>query len=338
MTTTLKRGIAAAAIVLLAIPGSAAAKPARTDAKRREARALMAKVEQAGERLSRATEMLDQARLRRSKLDAKLASAKYDLGQSEGRLAQARRQFGHQAKLLYMQPTAWLSLLFGTASLADYQRAHLLAGRAVGSAEDAMLAIRRAKADQQAQVTTVKRVRAEARARELDIEKQQRDAAAAYSRVRQLLRGVNAELGAIIEADRRTRLAAAGALAAARIREVGPARPQAVVAVRAAASQIGKPYHWGADGPESYDCSGLTMYAWGAAGVRLPHSSQAQYSSLPLVPLSALQPGDLVFSGSPIHHVAIYAGNGRIIHSPQTGESVREESLYNRRIVGAARP
>jgi cell wall-associated NlpC family hydrolase len=103
-------------------------------------------------------------------------------------------------------------------------------------------------------------------------------------------------------------------------------------------SQIGKPYKWGGAGPNSYDCSGLTMWAWAHAGVSLPHSSKAQYSSLPHVSLSQLAPGDLIFYGSPIHHVGIYKGGGVMVHAPQSGETVREESIYYSRPVGAARP
>jgi cell wall-associated NlpC family hydrolase len=109
-------------------------------------------------------------------------------------------------------------------------------------------------------------------------------------------------------------------------------------AVQTAAAQLGKPYEWAADGPDSYDCSGLTMYAWGSAGVSLPHSSQAQYSSLPHVARSQIQPGDLLFYGSPIHHVGIYEGGGVMINAPETGENVRRDSISRADYVGAARP
>jgi cell wall-associated NlpC family hydrolase len=79
------------------------------------------------------------------------------------------------------------------------------------------------------------------------------------------------------------------------------------------------------------------MWAWAHGGVSLPHSSRAQYASLPHVPLSQLAPGDLIFYGHPIHHVGIYKGGGVMIHAPQTGETVREESIW-RNPVGAARP
>jgi cell wall-associated NlpC family hydrolase len=80
------------------------------------------------------------------------------------------------------------------------------------------------------------------------------------------------------------------------------------------------------------------MYAWAAAGVSLPHSSQAQYASLPHVAQSQLQPGDLVFFGSPIHHVGIYAGGGTMIEAPHTGAVVRYRSIYRDDYVGGARP
>jgi cell wall-associated NlpC family hydrolase len=80
------------------------------------------------------------------------------------------------------------------------------------------------------------------------------------------------------------------------------------------------------------------MYAWEAAGVSLVHSSQAQYGSLPHVPKDQLRPGDLVFFGSPIHHVGIYEGGGVMINAPQTGENVRRDSIGRADYAGAARP
>jgi cell wall-associated NlpC family hydrolase len=117
-----------------------------------------------------------------------------------------------------------------------------------------------------------------------------------------------------------------------------PVKAGAGKAVATAAAQIGKPYEWAAEGPDSFDCSGLTMYAWEAAGVSLVHSSQAQYGSLPHVPKDQLRPGDLVFFGSPIHHVGIYEGGGIMINAPQTGENVRRDSIGRADYAGAARP
>lgn len=117
-----------------------------------------------------------------------------------------------------------------------------------------------------------------------------------------------------------------------------PVHPRAGEAVQAAMDKIGTPYRWGANGPDAYDCSGLTSYAWGAVGVRLPRSSGMQKAALPSVPQSALAPGDLVFFGSPVHHVGMYIGDGQMVNAPYTGESVRVNSIYRRDYAGAGRP
>lgn len=111
-------------------------------------------------------------------------------------------------------------------------------------------------------------------------------------------------------------------------------------AVDAALSQLGKPYKWGGEGPNSYDCSGLSMWAWRRAGVSLPHSSRMQYSSTARVSRADLQPGDLVFFGDPIHHLAIYIGNGKVVEAPYSGSEVRINSraLSRRDIAGYGRP
>jgi cell wall-associated NlpC family hydrolase len=107
----------------------------------------------------------------------------------------------------------------------------------------------------------------------------------------------------------------------------------------AAYSVIGTPYQFGGSSPETgFDCSGFTMWAWSHAGVSLPHSSAAQYAALPHVAREDLQPGDLVFFYSPISHVGIYVGGGRMIHSPHTGDVVRVVAVYWDSFVGAARP
>jgi cell wall-associated NlpC family hydrolase len=100
-----------------------------------------------------------------------------------------------------------------------------------------------------------------------------------------------------------------------------------------AKAQVGEPYQWGAAGPDSWDCSGLTMRAWETAGVSLPHYTVAQYQAGTPISAGELRPGDLVFwssSSSPdgIHHVALYLGDGMIVHAPRTGRDVSIESMY----------
>ena len=111
----------------------------------------------------------------------------------------------------------------------------------------------------------------------------------------------------------------------------------AASAVAEARRQLGKPYEWGAAGPDSFDCSGLTMWAWRAGGRSLPHGSQAQYGATRRVGVTEVQPGDLLFYGSPIHHVGIYAGDGQMVESSETGTPVRMASIYRRDLVGVGR-
>jgi cell wall-associated NlpC family hydrolase len=118
-----------------------------------------------------------------------------------------------------------------------------------------------------------------------------------------------------------------------------PVSGRASIAVAEARRQIGKPYVWGATGPDSFDCSGLTGWSWRAAGVTLPRTSRQQYAAGVKVSRSALQPGDLVYFGSPIYHVAIYVGANTMISAPQPGDVVKYQSLgaFND-YAGATRP
>ena len=113
---------------------------------------------------------------------------------------------------------------------------------------------------------------------------------------------------------------------------------RAAVAIRYAMAQVGKRYVYGAAGPSSFDCSGLTMRAWGSAGVGLPHSSRAQQGSGMRVAESDLQPGDLVFYYSPVSHVGMYIGNGLIVNALNPRSGVQVSGLHSMPYVGAVRP
>ncbi len=117
-----------------------------------------------------------------------------------------------------------------------------------------------------------------------------------------------------------------------------PASGRAAAAVQYAMAQVGDAYVYGAMGENAFDCSGLTMRAWAQAGVSLPHSSSAQFSSGPRIAASDLQPGDLVFYYSPISHVGIYIGNGMIVHAANPGTGVAVAGLHSMPYVGAVRP
>ncbi|MEU7022530.1 NlpC/P60 family protein [Streptomyces sp. NPDC046203] len=114
--------------------------------------------------------------------------------------------------------------------------------------------------------------------------------------------------------------------------------PEAKRAVEFATAQIGKPYVWGAEGPNSYDCSGLTQSAWIAAGRTIPRTSQEQWRLLPHIDIKDMRPGDLIIYFHDASHVGMYVGDGRIVHAPRPGRDVTITGAGTMDILGVVRP
>ncbi|WP_406257876.1 C40 family peptidase [Streptomyces nigra] len=109
-------------------------------------------------------------------------------------------------------------------------------------------------------------------------------------------------------------------------------------AVAYATDQLGKPYEWGAEGPKSYDCSGLTSQAWASAGRPIPRTSQEQWKRLEHIAVEDMRPGDLIIYNADASHVAMYVGDGAIIHAPRPGRTVTVAGAGSMRILGVVRP
>lgn len=154
-----------------------------------------------------------------------------------------------------------------------------------------------------------------------------------------LLSDLEAEERARLEAAQREETVSRSAPAAPAEPEPAPAASGgAAAAVQYAIAQVGDTYVYGAAGPSSFDCSGLTMMAWQAGGVSLPHSSSAQMGSGTPVSRDDLQPGDLVFYYSPVSHVGIYIGNGQIVHAANPSTDVAYAPVFSMPYSGAVRP
>ncbi len=135
-------------------------------------------------------------------------------------------------------------------------------------------------------------------------------------------------------------VAAARAAAAATPAPTPVPEPDPIeVAISTAEAQLGKPYRWASTGPGSFDCSGLMLFAFQAAGIDLPRTSRDQFAGLPRVALDEMRRGDLVFSGygGRIGHVGLYLGDGMMVHSPRSGRVVEISPLHDN-LIGAARP
>ncbi len=117
-----------------------------------------------------------------------------------------------------------------------------------------------------------------------------------------------------------------------------PASGRGGAAVAFAMAQRGDPYVYGGSGPDGWDCSGLTSGAWAAAGVGIPRTSQAQLYGLPRVPVSAVQPGDIIVYYGGASHVGMYIGGGMVVHASRPGTPVAVVPLYSMPVVGAVRP
>ena len=157
-------------------------------------------------------------------------------------------------------------------------------------------------------------------------------------------------LGDALQAAEEARAAAAVATATAStssnsgggevpVNSAPPVSGKAGIAVSAAWSAIGTPYKFAGETPGvAFDCSGLTKWAWGRAGVSMPHQSGAQFGSFPHVSNDEAQPGDLIFYYSPIGHVGLYIGGGQMIHAANTGTTVTVATVHWNKVVGVARP
>lgn len=179
---------------------------------------------------------------------------------------------------------------------------------------------------------------AEAEQTRASLQRQHRTTQAQIAKFKQLLSTLDAQQRAIWAARSGAEITA-GAAREITAADVGATSAAARIAVQFALAQVGKPYVFGAAGPDAFDCSGLTMASWAHAGVSLPHSALEQYNYGHHVSFDQLEPGDLMFFYQPIAHVTIYIGDGLMVSAPEPGESVKvvPASAFGSDFVGATR-
>ncbi|MFC7939967.1 NlpC/P60 family protein [Streptomyces sp. NPDC057387] len=330
----------AAGIVLAPVSAAAEPAPATTDDHTvadllTDLQRLYREAERATETYNGTEERLRKQRAEVRRLDAELARARTSLHDSRGAAGRlARQQYQNRSDL-----SPYLRLLLAR----DPQHA-IDQGRVIGRlARERVETVGRLAGDEKKAEELARRSR-EALARQASLaERQARERDGVRDRLRaveELLASLTPEqLAALAEleksgiAEQQERFLASGALG-------DDAKPSAEGdrAVRFAVEQLGKPYEWGAEGPASYDCSGLTSVAWERAGTPIPRTSQEQWARLEHVPLDRLRPGDLVVYFPEATHVALYLGDGMVVQAPRPGAEVKVSPIAANPVLGAVRP
>ncbi|MEZ7157521.1 NlpC/P60 family protein [Streptomyces sp. MAD19A] len=296
---------------------------------------LYREAEKATERYNATEEALDEQRATTERLEKALARTRLSLHDSKGAAGRlARQQYQslsglspYVRLLLARDPQRALEQGHVIGQLAR-ERAHTV-GRLAGDTKQADELARRARKALDARIALTER-----RGKERD------QVVERLRNVEELLASLTAEqLADLAELERsrvdeaQRELVASGALSGANAPSAAGER-----AVRYAVEQLGKPYEWGAEGPETYDCSGLTSEAWRAAGAEVPRTSQEQWARLERIDLVDLRPGDLVVYFHDATHVALYLGDGMVVQAPRPGARIKVSPIAANPVLGAVRP
>lgn len=344
---------------------------------RRRAAAAQAELDRIGEQVSMAVEAYNEADEELEQVRREMAAELEAFNAVQARMDHHGSKADQLARRLFQVGPAYeIEALLGAGSPADVQARVVYLRSATREQVNAVHALKGDRRVHTAHLGRLAEVRAETTrreqalaARKAEVEELLAGQNAEVDQLRTQVAAAAQQHGAAVEAEqeriareraereareRAAREAAAreaAARAAAESAEREQAQPPthrapatageaARIAVDAALSQLGKPYRWGADGPDAYDCSGLTQWAWAKAGVSLPHSSRMQYAVTQRVSRADMQPGDLMFFGSPIHHVAMYIGDGKVVEAPYSGTNVRinERTVHRTDLTGIGRP
>ncbi|MBT2416194.1 C40 family peptidase [Streptomyces sp. ISL-12] len=329
----------AAGLVLAPLPAAAAPEPGErpvahllTDLQR-----LYRAAEKATEAYNDTEEKLKRRRAQAERLDAELARTRLTLRDSRGAAARlARQQYQNSSTAL----SPYVRLLLARDPQRALDQGHVIGrlardraetvGRLTGSEKRADELARRAREALDAQRALAARQK-KARDTVLDRLRDVEEMIASLS-PRQLAALAAFEKDGTAKAQER--FMASGAIGD----DDGKPSAGGDRALRFAVDQLGKPYEWGAEGPASYDCSGLTSVAWERAGTPIPRTSQEQWARLKRVPLDQLRPGDLVVYFPEATHVAMYLGGGMVVQAPRPGAAVKVSPIAANPVLGAVRP
>ena len=314
---------AAAAVVLSANAANAAPseKPNKDEVK--------TKVDKLYEEAEQATEKLDGAKEKQQKLQKQIGALQDNVARGQEELNELRDGLGSMASAQYrtggIDPSVALFLSSNPDDFLDKASAmDQLSAQQVESLKKVQEK-QRSLAQQRAEASAKLKDLADTRA---ELAKKKKEVQAKLGSAQKLLNSLTAQERAKLASEEQER--ATRASERVDLGDTPPASGRAGAAFAAAKTKLGTPYVYGATGPSSFDCSGLTSWAYAQAGVTIPRTSQAQANAgTRIYSQSDLQVGDLVIFYGDQHHVGLYAGNGQVLHAPRTGTVVRYESIGN---------
>ncbi|MET8632256.1 NlpC/P60 family protein [Streptomyces sp. NPDC004096] len=314
---------AAAAVVLSAQAANAApsAKPSKDEVK--------SKVDKLYEEAEKATEAYDGAKEKQDKLEKDISTLQDKVARGQDELNQLRDGIGTMASAQYRSGSIDPSIqLFLSADPDDYLDKASTLDQLSGQQVEALKKIQekqRELAQERQEATDKLKDLASTRT---ELGKKKKEVQGKLADAQKLLNSLTAQERAALQADQAR--ASRDSMRNALNGSTASASGRAGAAFAAAQSVIGSPYVYGASGPSSFDCSGLTSWAYAQAGVSIPRTSQAQANAgTRIYSQSDLKVGDLVLFYGDLHHIGLYAGNGQVLHAPHTGASVRYESIGN---------
>ena len=353
--------LASAVVAVLAVAGTTAVvgvTPASADSLKARIAAAHRQLDALDAKAEAATERYNAARIKLAANQRSAASAQHRLSAAQQTLTRMQKGVEAFAVAAYQGQTLDSSLGVTAESPQEFLDKMTTLQAVANSQSQALARLAAAqRSEEQARATASAALKAQQDAT-AQMQHDRDTVLSAAQQEQQILHRLQAREQAIIRAARAraARLAAQREAAALAAREAAaraaaaaltsqPTSPPVVtgsggarVAVQWAYRELGKPYQWGAAGPNSFDCSGLTQYVWGKAGVYLDHYTGSQWNEGQHVDRSQLQPGDLVFFGSDLHHVGIYVGGGNMIEAPYTGANVRVSPYDRPDYAGAIRP
>ncbi|MEW1754762.1 NlpC/P60 family protein [Streptomyces angustmyceticus] len=298
--------------------------------------AATARVDHLYEQAERATEKFNGADARTKKLRAQVAALQDRTARAQERVNRMRGRLGALAAAQYraggMDPT--VRLMLSERPDTFLEKASALDRLGAGQARE-LRGLRAAQRSLEQQRRETVRKLAQLEAGRKEVARHKKDVQHKLAAARRLLNALPKDARA---AYTRASRSDGRHEAVPDLRGAVPSSGRAAAAVAAVRAAVGRPYAWGGNGPAAFDCSGLTQWAYGRAGVSLPRTSQAQRGAGRQVPLSQAQPGDLVIYRSDGSHVGMYVGNGQVVHAPYPGARVRYDRVGMMPISSITRP